>query len=280
MHAHCDSQLVTNQYSGDCEATDTRMEAYLNLVRKLSSKFEQFELTRVPRAENSAADALAALASTSEVTVARIIPIETISHSSILLVEISFVTTRAMRKRLDAQLGENSPPQLVEDGEILDKVHPIENEENQNLPDNHNAPVLDQPPNDWGADWREPIRDYILKGILPAEKWAARKLKATCARFCIANDILYRRVISASDAFCIFGEQTRTVMKEVHDDTCGNHTGGRSLAFKVKKYGYYWPTLIADCEAYACKCEQCQKHAPLILHPQNSSPRFQLPIRS
>ena len=121
LHAHCDSQLVTNQYSGDYEAKDTRMEAYLNLVRKLSSKFEQFELTRVPRAENSAADALAALASTSEVTVARIIPIETISHPSILLVEISFVTTRAMRKRLDAQLGENSPPQLIEDGKFWTK---------------------------------------------------------------------------------------------------------------------------------------------------------------
>jgi len=139
-----------------------------------------------------------------------------------------------MRRRLDAQSAENGSPQLEEDEGISVIVHPVEN-----IPDNHDAPLPDQPPHDWGADWREPIRDYILNGTLPAEKWAARKLKATCARFCVANDTLYRRIISAPDAVCIFGEQTRTVMKEVHDGTCGNHTGGRSLAFKVKKYGYY-----------------------------------------
>ena len=106
------------------------MEAYLNLVRELTGKFEQFELTRVPRAENSAADALAALPSTSEVIIARVIPVETISNPSIRLDEVSFVTTRAMRRRLDAQLGENGPPQLVEDGEVSDEGHPMENEVN------------------------------------------------------------------------------------------------------------------------------------------------------
>ena len=56
-------------------------------------------------------------------------------------------------------------------------------------------------------------------------------------------------------------------MKEIHDGTCGNHSRGRSLAFKVKKYMYYWPIMVADCEAYARKYEQCQKHAPFILQP-------------
>ena len=49
LHAHCDSQLVANQYSGEYEAKDARMEAYLNLVSEISGKFEQFELTRIPR---------------------------------------------------------------------------------------------------------------------------------------------------------------------------------------------------------------------------------------
>jgi len=33
LHSHCDSQLVANQYSGEYEAKDARMEAYLNLVQ-------------------------------------------------------------------------------------------------------------------------------------------------------------------------------------------------------------------------------------------------------
>ena len=48
LQAHCDSQLVANQYSGDYDAKDNRMEAYLDLVRDLSSKFDKFELSRVP----------------------------------------------------------------------------------------------------------------------------------------------------------------------------------------------------------------------------------------
>ncbi|KAG7658044.1 Ribonuclease H domain [Arabidopsis suecica] len=150
LHAHCDSQLVANQYSGDYEAKDARMEAYLNLVQELAGKFEKFELTRIPRAENSAADALAALASTSEVTVARIIPVEIISQPSIRLDGISFVTTRAMRRRLDAQSAENGPPQLGDDEEISDEVHSTESVENQSLPGNHNVPSPVQPPHDWG----------------------------------------------------------------------------------------------------------------------------------
>jgi len=55
----------------------------MDLVRDLPDKFERFELIKVPRAENSAADALAALASTSEVTITRIIPVETIAQPSI-----------------------------------------------------------------------------------------------------------------------------------------------------------------------------------------------------
>ncbi|KAG7529570.1 Ribonuclease H-like superfamily [Arabidopsis thaliana x Arabidopsis arenosa] len=83
LRTFCDSQLVANQFSGDYEAKDSRMEAYLAQVQHLSKKFQSFELTRIPRGENSAADALAALASSSEVTVSRMIPVEVIEHPSI-----------------------------------------------------------------------------------------------------------------------------------------------------------------------------------------------------
>ena len=65
------------------EAKDERMEAYLKLVKTLTQQFESFELTRIPRGENTSADALAALASTSNPFVKRIIPVEGIEHPSI-----------------------------------------------------------------------------------------------------------------------------------------------------------------------------------------------------
>jgi len=63
---------------------------------------------------------------------------------------------------------------------------------------------------------------------------------------------------------CLEGEEAKKVMEEVHSGSCGNHSGGRSLAVKIKRHGYYWPTMIGDCEKFARKCEKCQRHAPTI----------------
>jgi len=147
---------------------------------------------------------------------------------------VNFVT-RAIRRQLEAQAN-NPDQQQLDDENDVPKVVSAPITEESSGPNSPEVPD-NQTPHDWGADWRELIRDYILNGVLPTDKWEARKLKATCARFCVADGILYRRIISAPDAICIFGEQTRTVIKEIHDGTCGNHSGGRSLAFKVKKYG-------------------------------------------
>jgi len=62
--AYCDSQLVVNQFNGDYEAKDSRMEAYLEVVKDLAKNFKKFKLIRIPQGENTTAYALAALALT------------------------------------------------------------------------------------------------------------------------------------------------------------------------------------------------------------------------
>ena len=56
-------------------------------------------------------------------------------------------------------------------------------------------------------------------------------------------------------------------MAETHEGSAGNHLGGWALALKVKSLGLYWPTMITDCEAYAHKCDMCQRHASNIHSP-------------
>ncbi|KAG7533283.1 Ribonuclease H domain [Arabidopsis thaliana x Arabidopsis arenosa] len=85
--AYCDSQLVVNQFAGDYEAKAPRMEAYLSAVKKLAGKFKEFELVRIPRGENTSADALAALAFTSDPELRRVIPVECIPSRSISVEE-------------------------------------------------------------------------------------------------------------------------------------------------------------------------------------------------
>ena len=48
LSAYCDSQLVTSQFSGDYDARNERMDAYLKVVQTLARDFKFFELTKVP----------------------------------------------------------------------------------------------------------------------------------------------------------------------------------------------------------------------------------------
>nr|KYP76568.1 Pro-Pol polyprotein [Cajanus cajan] len=71
-------------------------------------------------------------------------------------------------------------------------------------------------------------------------------------------------------------------MREIHEGICASHSGGRTLAAKVLRAVYYWPTLKGDCVKFVKKCVQCQKHGNLIhssaaeLHSINSPWPFAL----
>ncbi|XP_068486806.1 uncharacterized protein [Phaseolus vulgaris] len=58
-----DSQLVTGQVTGEYQAKDPQMAAYLGYVQVLRNAFAVFELVHVPREQNACADLLAKLAS-------------------------------------------------------------------------------------------------------------------------------------------------------------------------------------------------------------------------
>jgi len=63
LMAKTDSLLVTGQVTGEFQAKDPQMAAYLEYVHTLKVSFAEFELTHVPREQNARADLLAKLAS-------------------------------------------------------------------------------------------------------------------------------------------------------------------------------------------------------------------------
>ncbi|KAL5561881.1 hypothetical protein UlMin_031628 [Ulmus minor] len=63
IHVFCDSKLVSAQVNTEFQAREPRMAAYLHLVQSVISCFESFEITHIPRAENSEADRLARIGS-------------------------------------------------------------------------------------------------------------------------------------------------------------------------------------------------------------------------
>jgi len=106
-----------------------------------------------------------------------------------------------------------------------------------------------------------------VTGKLPKNKWQARKMRIVSAKFCLSKDALYRRGVSDPYLLGIFGLEVEIVMSEVHEGLCGIHSLGRAMAFKIKRMGYYWLTMITDCVKYAQRCKGCQLHAPLIHQP-------------
>ncbi|GAA0169555.1 hypothetical protein LIER_24009 [Lithospermum erythrorhizon] len=49
------------------------------------------------------------------------------------------------------------------------------------------------------------------------------------------------------------------MLVEIHDGWCRSHIGARSLAIKVTRVDYYWPTLVKDSVAYVKRCDACQR---------------------
>ena len=76
--AKSDSLLVTGQVTGEIQAKDPQMAAYLEYVQELRKSFTSFEVVHVPREQNARADLLAKLASSAKGSTQRTVIQETL----------------------------------------------------------------------------------------------------------------------------------------------------------------------------------------------------------
>ncbi|XP_042962726.1 uncharacterized protein LOC122297003 [Carya illinoinensis] len=88
-------------------------------------------------------------------------------------------------------------------------------------------------------DWANSIVDYLDEGRLPEAKKETRKIKKRVARFLLIDGILYKRGFSVPLLRCISAQEAQHVLAETHEGICGNHNGGRTLARKAVRAGYY-----------------------------------------
>ncbi|XP_068479045.1 uncharacterized protein [Phaseolus vulgaris] len=89
------------------------------------------------------------------------------------------------------------------------------------------------------------------------------KMTKKVASFLLIGDELYKRGHSMPLLKCLSKEQAQCVVKELHEGICGLHCGARTMATKVCRAGYYWPTLREDCEIYVKTCKKCQEFGSL-----------------
>ncbi|XP_071695145.1 uncharacterized protein [Rutidosis leptorrhynchoides] len=100
------------------------------------------------------------------------------------------------------------------------------------------ASVEEEQPN-----WMEPILQYIRYNVLLNDKREARLVRERAPMYIIQNDILYRY---------------------------------KTIAAKIMRMGYFWPSLYRDVAKIVKRCKSCQRHAP-----HNRMPRHDMiPVNS
>ena len=88
-----------------------------------------------------------------------------------------------------------------------------------------------------------PIISYLKDGILLEGKDEAKRLRVQSVRYVLLDDALYKRGFSQPYLRCLLSNEANYLLREVHEEACGNHSRARSLIHKVIRAGYYWPTI-------------------------------------
>ncbi|XP_027337420.1 uncharacterized protein LOC113851140 [Abrus precatorius] len=113
-------------------------------------------------------------------------------------------------------------------------------------------------------NWMTPIIQYLIDNSLPKELDLAKKVWMQAAKYTILDKELYKRGISTPILKCLDEDQANYVMRKIYEGICGTHSGGRTMAVKVLRTGYFWPTLSKDCSIFVKKSIPCQQHGPHI----------------
>jgi hypothetical protein len=123
-------------------------------------------------------------------------------------------------------------------------------------------------------EWVRNVVEYLKSGQLPNDKKEARKIRMQSARYTLVGEILYRPGYTLPLLKCLSTTEAEYVLKEIHEGVYGSHSGGRLLAHKVVRTGYYWPTMNQESMEMVRRCEKCQRFAKLQTNPQQNSARF------
>lgn len=95
----------------------------------------------------------------------------------------------------------------------------------------------------------------------------AKKVKHRSSYFCLIDGYLYHRAYSSTLLKCLVHSKATYVLWEVHKGLCRDHMGAKSLAFKLIRQVYYWPTMFQDVKVYVKKCVTCQLNSSVPHQP-------------
>ena len=163
LMAKSDSLLVTGQVTGEFQAKDLQMAAYLEYVQELRRSFVLFEVVHVPREQNARADLLAKLASSGKGGRLRTVIQKTLKtprafdadHQVLYVCKSTERTARGHRSLTQETL---RTPRV--------RAHPAKEVRTMQVCTIHEPDT-----------WITPYQRYLADGMLPMDSTEAKKIK-------------------------------------------------------------------------------------------------------
>ncbi|XP_071718964.1 uncharacterized protein [Rutidosis leptorrhynchoides] len=112
--------------------------------------------------------------------------------------------------------------------------------------------------------WMTPIVEFLNKGTLPIDSAEVRKIKMKAPKYLLDKGILYRKTFLGPHLWCLNPTQAESIIREVHEGMCTLPSGHKTVASKIMRLGYYWPSMYIDAAEVILKCQSCQLHVPWV----------------
>jgi hypothetical protein len=88
------------------------------------------------------------------------------------------------------------------------------------------------------VEWARLLIEYVKDKSFPEDRKEAKKIQKKVAKYVLQRRVLYKRSFTLL-IWCVSTQEANYVQKEIHEGICRNHSGGRALANKALKAGYY-----------------------------------------
>ncbi|XP_071727548.1 uncharacterized protein [Rutidosis leptorrhynchoides] len=80
--------------------------------------------------------------------------------------------------------------------------------------------------------WMNPIVNYLKDGMLPSDSVTAKKICMKAPMYVIRDGVLHKKSFLGPLLHCVGPQEAETVIREVHEGTCGMHSGFRTIVGK------------------------------------------------
>lgn len=111
------------------------------------------------------------------------------------------------------------------------------------------------------SSWMDPIIKYLTNEVLSSDRIEAKRVKWIALQYIVMDGNLYKRSFTLPLLKYLGPTNVDYALHEVHKEIYKNHLESRSMAYKILRQRYYWPTIQKDITDFVKKCYQYQKYS-------------------